>query len=98
MEDRPELVEVHTRMLLSESLQPHDREWAERLCWLFYDYPDLSIKKLSVVCLGHIARICCDLSSYSVGRLHDIKHDPEVVAEAENALEDYVIFAQRQVL
>ena len=83
------------RALLSVTLNGEDRRWVEQRCLDFLDGEDPSVRRIAVICLGHLARIHGELDLQTVlPRLERLSDDPAVAGEVEDALDDISMFAK----
>jgi hypothetical protein len=88
--------EDKTRALLSVALNGEDRTWVQQWCLDLLESDDPQVRRIAVVCLGHLARIHGEIDHATVvPRLRRLSSDPAVAGDAENALEDIEIFTRR---
>lgn len=70
-----------------------DYKWVQGKCIMLLKGNDLSIKRLAITCLGHLARIHKKLDKeLVVALLKKLKEDKDVSGAAEDALDDIDIF------
>lgn len=73
----------------------HDYKWVQSKCIRFLDSNDLNVKRLAIICLGHLARIHKQLDKEAViPLLKKLQNDPNVGGAAEDALDDIESFLQ----
>jgi len=66
-----------------------DWRWAQDVCLRFSHSEEFAIAHVSVVCLGHIARINRRIDKQRViKRFEELKSNPRLVGAIENALDD----------
>jgi hypothetical protein len=66
-----------------------DWKWVQDQCVEFSTHPNADVRRVSVLCLSHLARIhrALDLEEVS-STLQRLKNDPEVAGSVEDAIED----------
>lgn len=88
--------EEKTRALLAVALNGEDRVWVQQWCLDLLESEDSNVRRIAVICLGHVARIHGEIDrDVVVPRLRRLSSDPAVAGDAENALEDIEIFTRR---
>lgn len=79
--------------LLSTALYDEDWQWAQDRCLDFLDHPNVQVKEIAIVCLGHIARIHQKLDLELVlPALKKQRDDPEFAGRVEDTLDDIQVF------
>lgn len=82
--------------LLSLAYNDPDGHWVEEvLRGLLVAECDLQMRKLAVICLGHVARIHGTISVDSVSKLRSLQDDFTLGGIAEDALGDISSFAPK---
>ena len=74
--------------LAAATLTDWDRTWLEKWCVSLAGHSELPVRQISATCLGHLARRFRQLDQPSLDALHELCHDPDVRAYAQDALED----------
>lgn len=80
------------RALLGIVHADDDAAWLQARCMEIVTDGDLSLRRLAVTCLGHIARIHGVAGQEVVSLLTGLTHDPVLAGTAEDALSDVAIF------
>ena len=74
--------------LLSVTLNGEDRVWVQRQCLDLLESDEASVRRIAVICLGHLARIHRELDVRTVlPRLRRLSGDPAVAGEVDDAIE-----------
>ncbi len=66
--------------------------WVERECFAALDDPRIEVRLAAVTGLGHIARRQRRLTPTTVGRLSELKADPELRGRIDDVLDDLAAF------
>jgi hypothetical protein len=83
--------------LLSSAYYDTDWKWVQEECLAHLGHNDRDIRRLSATCLGHVARIHKQLDLELVlPRLLQLKDDPDVGSNVQDALDDIRLFLQDQ--
>ena len=83
--------------LLSAAYYDLDWKWVQEQCLTFLAHRDCSTRRLSAICLGHIARIHKQLDLEVVlARLAELKNDPEIGGSVQDALDDIRFYLRFQ--
>jgi hypothetical protein len=82
-------VDEATDALLSLTNHDPDREWVEKLLIRHLDAGyDHQIRRIAVVCIGHLARILTAINEETVALLRQLTNDSLLGGSAEDALDD----------
>jgi hypothetical protein len=82
--------------LLSAAYHDPDWRWVQEQCLRFARHRDAAIRRVAVICLGHLARIHRRLDTAAVlPVLDDLAGDPAVAGQVEEALDDIRLFVQQ---
>ena len=74
-----------------------DWRWIQNICLNFVKSKDTQIRRLAVICLGHLARIHGTLDVEQViPVLENLLHDSNVAGNVKDALDDIQMFATNQ--
>ncbi len=83
--------------LLSAAYHDPDWRWVQGQCLRFARHRDAAIRRVAVICLGHLARIHRRLDTAAVlPVLDELTHDPAVAGQVEAALDDIRLFARQR--
>ncbi len=84
--------------LLRVTFHDEDWRWVQSYCLEFLKYPDKSVRTVAATCLGHLACIHGTLDiNIVVPALKALLTDPDVAAEASNALDNIALFVRNNV-
>lgn len=73
----------------------HDYKWVQSKCIIFLNSNDLNVKRLSIICLGHLARIHKQLDKEIViPLLKKLQNNLNVRGVVEDTLDDIELFLQ----
>jgi hypothetical protein len=83
--------------LLSAAYYDPEWPWVQAQCLAFSHHVDASVRRISVTCLGHVARIHRQLDLEPVlKRLSEMKADAAVSAAVQDSIDDIKLFMKFQ--
>jgi hypothetical protein len=88
-----------TRIDALLSLAYHDPEldWVQDRCIQFTEDPDPGVRRMAVLCFGHLARIHQKLDLDRVlPILHRLVNDPLIAGDVNDTLDDIEVFLDRR--
>lgn len=81
------------RTLVGVVLHDDDWRWCQNQCLELSEHPSLDIRRVSLTCLGHIARIHGHLDlDLVVPKLNGLRSDPLLGGTADDALDDIALY------
>lgn len=81
--------------LIRVTYHDDDYKWVQNKCITFLQSDDLDVKRLAVICLGHLARIHSKLDKKLViPLLEKLRKDKDVKGVVEDALDDIDMFLE----
>jgi hypothetical protein len=80
--------------LIALSLQGEEPSWLTSQAINLSRHPDLTVRRASVVALGHLARVTRTVDDRVIAHLTSLADDPELAGPATDALDDIAMFVQ----